>query len=247
MCICEEQIAQKMAWGRQLQKWFICLVIGNKQAFVEHIKVRQYNNINMNITVASHGRHGVSNQRQLQTENHSTLFALYLRNDWWRHQMKALSALLAICAGNSPVSGDFPAQRPVARSFDLFFDRAGINGLINNREAGDLRRHRPNYNVIVMISVHGGFPSHRDSYAKMLHAMMSSCQNAPRNYVTWHKVISLLTWINNHAYYKVWIKILIHSLISTVQLSWTRNYNHGFLLSVITHTYPNFDEGRRFA
>ena len=41
---------------------------------------------------------------------------------WWRHQMEALSALLALCAGNSPVSGDFLAQRPVTRSFDVFFD-----------------------------------------------------------------------------------------------------------------------------
>ena len=31
-------------------------------------------------------------------------------------------ALLAICAGNSPVSREFPAQRPVTRSFDVFFD-----------------------------------------------------------------------------------------------------------------------------
>ena len=31
-------------------------------------------------------------------------------------------ALLAICAGNSPVPGEFPAQRPVTRSFDVFFD-----------------------------------------------------------------------------------------------------------------------------
>ena len=41
---------------------------------------------------------------------------------WWRHQMEAFSALLAICAGNSPVSGEFPTQRPVTRSFDVFFD-----------------------------------------------------------------------------------------------------------------------------
>ena len=41
---------------------------------------------------------------------------------WWRHQMEAFSALLAICAGNSPVTGEFPAQRPVTRSFDFFFD-----------------------------------------------------------------------------------------------------------------------------
>ena len=36
--------------------------------------------------------------------------------------METFSALLAICAGNSPVFGEFPAQRPVTRSFDVFFD-----------------------------------------------------------------------------------------------------------------------------
>ena len=41
---------------------------------------------------------------------------------WWRHQMETFSALLAICAANSPVPGEFPAQRPVTRSFDVFFD-----------------------------------------------------------------------------------------------------------------------------
>ena len=41
---------------------------------------------------------------------------------WWRHQMEAFSALLAFCAGNSPVTGEFPSQRPVTRNFDVFFD-----------------------------------------------------------------------------------------------------------------------------
>ena len=36
--------------------------------------------------------------------------------------METFSALLAICAGNSPVNGEFPAQRPVTQSFDVFFD-----------------------------------------------------------------------------------------------------------------------------
>ena len=40
----------------------------------------------------------------------------------WRHQMETFSALLAHCAGNSRVTGDFPGQRPVTRSFDVFFD-----------------------------------------------------------------------------------------------------------------------------
>ena len=41
---------------------------------------------------------------------------------WWRHQMGTFSAILAIYAGNSPGPGEFPAQRSVTRSFDVFFD-----------------------------------------------------------------------------------------------------------------------------
>ena len=44
------------------------------------------------------------------------------KTKWWRHQMETFSALLAICAGNSPVPGEFPTQRPVTRSFDVYFD-----------------------------------------------------------------------------------------------------------------------------
>ena len=40
---------------------------------------------------------------------------------WWRHQMETFSALLAICAGNSPVPGEIPTQRPVTRSFFIFY------------------------------------------------------------------------------------------------------------------------------
>ena len=36
--------------------------------------------------------------------------------------METLSALLALCAGNSPVTGEFPAQKPVTPRFDVFFD-----------------------------------------------------------------------------------------------------------------------------
>ena len=36
--------------------------------------------------------------------------------------METFSALLAICAGNSPVTSELPSQRPVTRSFDVFVD-----------------------------------------------------------------------------------------------------------------------------
>ena len=69
---------------------------------------------------------------------------------WWRHQMETFSALLVLCAGNSPVTGEFPAQRPVTRSFDVSLICARINGWVNNVEAGDLRGQCVHYDVIVM-------------------------------------------------------------------------------------------------
>ena len=47
---------------------------------------------------------------------------IMMTSPWWRHQMEIFSALLAICAGNSPVPGEFPTQRPVTWSFDVYFD-----------------------------------------------------------------------------------------------------------------------------
>ena len=85
---------------------------------------------------------------QLQHHYQSTSLVMAA---WWRHQMETFSALLAICAGNSPVSGEFPAQRPVTRSFDVFFD---VRVWVNTREAGDLRRYRIHYDVIVMVYPH---------------------------------------------------------------------------------------------
>ena len=101
------------------------------------------NRINQDITLTSHEFHGVSSHRQLCCLLNSLLSlttkkspklritgmlwgnptATQRANDvaWWRHQMETFSALLAICAGNSPVTGEFPAQRPMTRSFDVFF------------------------------------------------------------------------------------------------------------------------------
>ena len=58
--------------------------------------------------------------------------------------METFSALLAICAGNSPVKGQWRG----ALMFSLIC--VWINGWVNNREAGDLRRYRVHYNVTVM-------------------------------------------------------------------------------------------------
>ena len=104
---------------------------------------------------------------------------------WSRHQMETFSALLAICAGNSPVSGEFPAQRPVTRSFDVSFDlRLNERLSKHNGEAGDLRCHRTHYDVIAMSKkfqlTHCGQVTHI-CISKLDHYLEQCWFNANRN------------------------------------------------------------------
>ena len=78
----------------------------------------------------------------------------YLANEdsWWRHQMETFVAILAVCAGNSLVTGEFPSQRPVTgMTFSLI--RAWINSWVDNSEAGDLRRRHAHYDVTVIQAI----------------------------------------------------------------------------------------------
>ena len=78
---------------------------------------------------------------------------LKVKFTWWRHLMEIFSALLAICAGNLPVAGEFPERLwRGALMFSLVC--AWMNDWVHNREAGDLRRHRGHYDVTVMICVY---------------------------------------------------------------------------------------------
>ena len=63
--------------------------------------------------------------------------------------METFSTLLVRCVGKSPVTGESP-HKGQWRGALIFFISAWINGWVNNRQAGDLRRHRANYDVIVM-------------------------------------------------------------------------------------------------
>ena len=64
--------------------------------------------------------------------------------------METFSALLAIYAGNSPVPGEFPHKGQWRGALMYSLISAGINDWVNNGEAGDLRRNRAHYDVIVM-------------------------------------------------------------------------------------------------
>ena len=70
-----------------------------------------------------------------------------LKNTWWRHQLETFSALLAIMRGihRSPVNSPHKDQWCGALMFSLIC--VWINGWVNNREAGNLRRYRAYYDV----------------------------------------------------------------------------------------------------
>ena len=64
--------------------------------------------------------------------------------------METFSELLAICVGNSLVTDEFPAQSQWRGTLIFYLIRSCINGWVNNREAGDLRRRSSHYDVTVM-------------------------------------------------------------------------------------------------
>ena len=70
---------------------------------------------------------------------------------WSRHQMKIYSALLALCAEihRSPVNSPYNGQWRRALVFSLI---RALNKRLS-KQAGDLRRQRGHYDVIVMFCV----------------------------------------------------------------------------------------------
>ena len=68
--------------------------------------------------------------------------------------METFSTLLALCAGNSPVTGESPHKDRWRGALMFSLICAWINGWVNYREAGDLRRHSTHYDVTIMISRH---------------------------------------------------------------------------------------------
>ena len=106
--------------------------------------------------------------------------------------------------GNSPV----PAQRPVTRSLMFSLICVWINGWVNNRGTGDLRRYRAFYDVTVMTQdlrrhsyntatkVFQKFASYRSDFAVMslcilLHCADVKCCKCIMSYVHQHQIYGL--------------------------------------------------------
>ena len=112
------------------------------------------------------------------------------KNPWWRHQMETFSALLTLCVGNWPVTGESPSQRPATRSFDGFFDLRLNKRLSKQRwdrwfetPSCPLWRHCnehiPTCFVVVVLEVFCGFISIYPFYSGLLHWHWDNLMYAP--------------------------------------------------------------------
>ena len=107
--------------------WYIFLLCISRLRIYTGISLAQYHVTPFSQNWASVIMNNPYSKSNLSNSSHD--FA------WWRHQMETFSALLVICAGNSPVPGEFTAQWPVTRSFDVFFDLR-LNGRLSKQSRG---------------------------------------------------------------------------------------------------------------
>ena len=105
----------------------------------------------------------------------------FFQISWWRHQMKPFSRVTGPLwgepAGHSPHT---EGQRRGALMFSLI--SVWTNSWANNRDIGDLKRHRAHYDVTVMLKTyfytarHSNFRRKRD-FVKATHAYLCACMH----------------------------------------------------------------------
>ena len=120
---------------------------------------------------------------------------------WWRHQMETFSALLAICAGNSPVTDEFPAQRPVTRSFDVFFDLHPNKWLSKQSWGWWFETPSCHYDVTVICVQSGSKEicaiSHSASTGISPLNLIRHLDHVIRGPFSWHGLILIPAWISS--------------------------------------------------
>ena len=90
-----------------------------------------------------------SSTRSMTSRSEQSAFVC-IRCTWWRHQIATFRGYWPFVRGihRSPVNSPHTGQWRGTLMLSLI--RAWINGWLNNREAGDLRRCRANYDVTVI-------------------------------------------------------------------------------------------------
>ena len=126
----------------------------------------------------------------------------------------------------SPVNSPHKGQWRGALMFSLIFPR--INGWINNREAGDLRRYRSHYDVIVMtliqriasLHIRWHAMSSRSKFSTRAQIKRVLCEQTmnlgPARASENHDAVYLLMIYNNSAYTKAWKNKWLTTLHSTI-------------------------------
>ena len=111
-------------WSKKTSKLRVTgLCAGNSPGTGELPAQRASNAENVSIWWRHHDILSVGDSAQGYqiSANSGYIFNTHCSQTLWRHQMEIFSALLALCAGNSPVTGELPSQWPVTQSFDVFF------------------------------------------------------------------------------------------------------------------------------
>ena len=96
-------------------------------------------------------------KHQIHFTDYTLITSMNHISPWWRHQMETFSVLLALCEGNhrSPLDSLHKSQWRGDLMFSLIC--AWTNGWADNRDAGDLRRHRAHFDVtVIFICCHEG-------------------------------------------------------------------------------------------
>ena len=126
--------------------------------------------------------------------------------------MEAFSALLVIHAGNSSVTSELWC-------FCLIC--AWIKGWVNSGEAGDLRRHRAHYDVIVMIIHDELMTESYQTNQSCLHIFFICC-------ISWYTIYrELITWRHLFSTVQIWYATIIwaatyqYSKLIILFLNWT--------------------------
>ena len=138
--------------------------------------------------------------------------------------MEALSVLLALCAGNSPVTGEAPAQRPVTRSFGVYFDLR-LNKWLSKQSLG------------------WWFETPSRSLCRQCNVFFLCCMHIM---LCWTAVFSTLDWCLQHEFYSGRVSHIVaclpHDCVN-IRMNGINNANH---IDVLTHHPLDKTTDRRF-
>ena len=110
--------------------------------------------------------------------------------------MGTFSALLALCAGNSPVADEFPSQRPMTRRFDVFFDLR-LNKRLSKRSWGwwfetpsrllwpHCNEHVHNFWKALPFTIFFVWPASNTRFCQFHYVINSTCQNSATSGNPW--------------------------------------------------------------